>query len=71
MKGLQISKNTKLQLFEKVQELEEKSNMTTYDNRNYFEQSEGAYAILKILGINIEYINWSQEQYEKSRAGVC
>lgn len=49
----------KMELFKKMQELEELAEAKTYDNRNYFEQSEGFYKALQILGIEKEYIAWS------------
>lgn len=54
-----MSKEVKIQLFEKMEELYRIGSKETYDGRNYFEQSEGAYAMLKILGIDREYIKWS------------
>lgn len=49
----------KLKLFEKMLELEHLGETATYDGRNYAEQSNGAYALLKVFGLGEEYINWS------------
>lgn len=54
-----MNKQIKLELFEKMLELEKLANEKTYDGRNYFEQSEGFYKSLVILGLNYEYIRWS------------
>ena len=45
-----------------MQELEDAAGMPTYDNRNYFEQSEGAYKMLKVLELNHEYVQWSMNR---------
>ena len=54
-----ISKEMKEKLFEEMLRLEHLSEVTTYDHRDYFEQSEGAYLMFKILGIDSDYIKWS------------
>lgn len=62
-----MSNELKMQLFEKMEELYQLGNTTTYDGRNYFEQSEGAYAMLTILGIQREYIKWSVSKEKERR----
>ena len=57
-----IDSITKERLFELMQELEDAAGMPTYDNRNYFEQSEGAYKMLKVLELNHEYVQWSMNR---------
>ena len=54
-----MRKEDKTALFEKAYELYKLASVTTYDGRNYFEQSEGAYQMLKVLGLDKEYIKWS------------
>lgn len=54
-----MSEETKLKLFEKMLKLERLAEVTTYDNRNYFEQANGAYEMLEVLGLGREYIRWS------------
>lgn len=54
-----ISEEKKIEMFTKCLEYETLSNRRTYDNRDYFELSEGAFAIIDILGLGSEYINWS------------
>ena len=51
----------KLELFKKMLILEQFAGMKTFDGRNYFEQAEGFYKALTILGINKEYIKWSHK----------
>ena len=50
----------KLKLFEKMLQLEHLSEVKTYDGRNYFEQSCGAFDMLEILGLGGEYVRWSE-----------
>lgn len=54
-----ISEEKKIEMFTKCLEYETLSEKRTYDNRDYFELSEGAFAIIDILGLGSEYINWS------------
>ena len=54
-----LSTEMKIQLFERVLELEHLSAITTYDNRDYFSESEGAFSMLQILGLGKEYVEWS------------
>ncbi len=61
---MEISNEIKMALFETMKELEEVASVPTYDGRNYFEQSEGAYKMLTALGINMEYIRWEQAHKE-------
>ena len=49
----------KKNLFEKMLELERLGSVATYDGRDYVEQSNGAYEMLRVLGLEKEYINWS------------
>lgn len=49
----------KMKLFEKMFELERLGSVQTYDGRDYFEQSNGAYEMLRILGLDLDYIKWS------------
>lgn len=55
-----MSEEMKLKLFEKMLQLEHKSEKVTYDHHNYFEQSNGAFAMLQVLGLDREYIRWSE-----------
>jgi len=61
---MEISNEIKMALFETMKELREVASVQTYDGRNYFEQSEGAYKMLTALGINKEYIRWEQAHKE-------
>lgn len=54
-----MSKEEKIKLFNTVLDLTKLAQEPTYDKRNYFEQSEGAYKMLSALGIESEYIHWS------------
>ena len=54
-----MAEEMKLKLFEKMLELEHKSEQVTYDNRDYFEQADGAFTMLQVLGLDREYIRWS------------
>ena len=58
-----MTKEQKIKCFEKTEEFYELASGKTYDGVNYFDRSEGAYAILKILGIDKEYIKWSHEKW--------
>ncbi len=53
----------KIKLFEQMLDLEHKGELQTagklYDNVDYIAESNGAYKMLEILGINSEYIKWS------------
>lgn len=57
-----MKEETKIALFEHLLELEQLSRAKTYDNRDYFEQSAGAFSMLKILGLEDEYITWSENR---------
>ena len=46
-------------MFEKLLELEHSAEHETYDGHNYAEQVQGAYEMLKILGLDSVYIKWS------------
>ena len=54
-----ISQETKIKLFEEALRLYHLAEETTYDGRDYFEQSEGAFKMLTIMGLDHEYIRWS------------
>ena len=54
-----MKKEKKLELFEKMLEIEQLAIVQTYDNHNYNEMANGAYAMLEVLGLGREYINWS------------
>lgn len=54
-----MTEDMKLRLFEKVLLLERLGNTATYDNRDYFEQANGAFEMLVVLGLGTEYIRWS------------
>ena len=49
----------KNKLFSEMLRLESLGGKVTYDNRDYFEQANGAYMMLKVLGIDKEYIRWA------------
>lgn len=53
----------KEKLFEKMLWLEHMAELQSegklYDNRDYFSESNGAYAMLQVMGIDREYINWA------------
>lgn len=59
-----MNEKTKIALFEKMLQLEDLAGVKTYDHRDYFEQAEGAYAMLTILGLDKEYIRWSLQHFE-------
>lgn len=54
-----MTQEKKLELFEKMLELEHLAATQTYDHHNYTELANGAYTMLEILGIGREYINWA------------
>ena len=54
-----MTEEMKLKLFEKMLYLENMGAKVTYDHRDYVEQSNGAYEMLMILGLDHEYINWA------------
>lgn len=54
-----MTQEMKTKLFEKMLELEHLAEDKTYDGRNYWEQANGAYAMLQILGLDKEYIEWA------------
>lgn len=55
----EMTSEKKMELFEAVLEIERLANVKTYDGVDYYEQSEGAFKMLKILGLHHEYIKWS------------
>ena len=54
-----INEEMKIKLFQKVLDLEHLAEAHTFDGRNYCEQSEGAFAMLEVMGLGREYIRWS------------
>lgn len=54
-----MEQELKEKLFAEVLRLETLAGKKTYDGRDYCEQSEGAYSMLTIMGIGIEYIRWA------------
>lgn len=54
-----MTNEKKMELFKAVLELEHLAEAKTFDHRDYAEQSEGAFKMLKILGLHHEYIKWS------------
>lgn len=53
-----MTEEMKLKMFQKVRELETLAGKKTYDGRDYFEQTEGASAMLEIMGLLTEFIRW-------------
>ena len=49
----------KEKLFNKLLELEHLAEANTFDGRNYYEEANGAFQMLCILGLAKEYIKWS------------
>lgn len=54
-----MSEDVKLKLFNEVFKLEQLAQNDDELNDRYWAQSEGAFAILQILGLGAEYIRWS------------
>lgn len=55
-----MTKNEKEKLFKHMLWLEHKEDEeATYVETNYHEQASGAFAMLQVLGIASEYINWA------------
>ena len=54
-----MTEDMKLELFNAVLELEHLAEAHTFDHRDYAEQSNGAFLMLQILGLDHEYIKWS------------
>ncbi len=54
-----MSEGAKIKLFEQMLELEHLAEAKTFDGRDYFEQSEGAFKMLQAMGLNSEYVNWA------------
>lgn len=54
-----MTEDMKLELFKAVLELEHLAEVETFDHRDYCEQSNGAFLMLQILGLDHEYIEWS------------
>ena len=54
-----MTEEMKVKLFKEVLRLEHLAEKTTYDGRDYYEQSEGAFKMLTIMGLGSEYIKWS------------
>ena len=60
-----MSEEMKMRAFEEMLRLETLANRPTYDGRDYNEQSDGAFAILDVLGLGSEYIRWSEGKWSK------
>lgn len=56
---MKMTEEIKIKLFENMLRLEHLRSERTYDNRDYFEQSDGAFQMLQIMGLSKEYIKWS------------
>ena len=58
-----MTEEMKLKLFERMLNLEKlgetQTNGKLFDHANYIEKSNGAYEMLRILGLDREYIRWS------------
>lgn len=58
-----INEEVKNKLFEKMLYLEHMSELycdgKTFDNVDYFAECNGAFEMLKILGLSSEYTNWA------------
>lgn len=54
-----MTEEMKINLFELMLELTHLSETQHYDHHDYFEQSNGAFKMLIVLGLDKEYINWS------------
>lgn len=55
-----VTQEMKMEMFAKVLELENLSATKTYDGHDYYEQADGAFQILQILGLESEYIEWAE-----------
>ena len=55
-----MTEEKKIALFKVMLELEHKAEVPTYDNRDYYEQANGAFLILQALGLGREYIRWAE-----------
>lgn len=54
-----MTEEMKIKLFENMLRLEHLCEKKTYDNRDYFEQADGAFQMLEIMGLSKEYIKWA------------
>ena len=54
-----LTEEMKTRLFEQMLELEHLGEGKTYDGHDYVEQSNGAYLMLKALGLGTEYLVWA------------
>lgn len=70
MTAIEITEAKKMAMFKKVLEMETLAERTTYDGRNYTEQSNGAYEMLDILGLSKEYIEWAYKKEVDSFGNV-
>lgn len=52
--------NLKEELFYEMLQLEQLSQVKTYDGVDYFEQANGFFKALEILGIGKQYVKWSK-----------
>lgn len=57
--AMMLTDEMKEELFKQMLFFEHMGETDTYDHRNYCEMSNGAYTMLKILGLDDEYIKWS------------
>lgn len=56
---IKVTYDTIEEVFTTMLVLENKASENLYDNRDYFEQAEGAFKILQSLGLSRDYINWA------------
>ncbi len=54
-----MTKAEKEKLFSKMLQLEKLANMKDIVKKDYFEQANGAYKMLGVLGLESEYYNWA------------
>lgn len=58
-----MTNETKIALFQQMLDLEHKGELQSegklFDNVDYIAESNGAYKMFEILGIESEYIKWS------------
>ena len=54
-----MTEEVKLKLFEEMLRLEHLSKIKTHNSVDYYDQSQGAFKMLKVLGLDSEYIWWS------------
>ena len=54
-----MTKAEKEKLFSKMLQLEKLADMKDIVKKDYFEQANGAYKMLGVLGLESEYYNWA------------